>query len=203
MRFVSLAVLSFMLAIIESMATVAESPTNYIDKCHLTPEEFRIAYPKLLSWIHETLSFYEKNAKPIASMQFARLPLYFDPTFLESAKFIAIDRIPMPPLSQMGLSRFAVFERGNFNGVTFLDRYFVKRTMVGEEALHFHELIHVIQWRLLGPEDFLVAYANGLDEFGYENSPLEKIAYDAETLFKQSSQVFDTEKFVAERLSHL
>jgi hypothetical protein len=64
-------------------------------------------------------------------------------------------------------------------------------------------LIHVIQWRLLGPEDFLVAYANGLDEFGYENSPLEKMAHDAETLFKQSSQVFDAEKFVAERLPHL
>ena len=50
--------------------------------------------------------------------------------------------------------------------------------MVTEEAIHFHELIHVIQWRLLGPEDFLKSYANGLDEFGYENSPLEKMAYD-------------------------
>ncbi len=69
-----------------------------------------------------------------------------------------------------------------------------------EEALHFHELIHVIQWRLLGPERFLVDYANGLDEFGYENSPLEKMAYDAEGSFRRSSPVFNAEKFVAERL---
>ena len=84
-----------------------------------------------------------------------------------------------------------------------LDRYFIKRTVVGEEAIHFHELIHVIQWRLLGPEDFLAAYANGLDEFGYDNSPLEKMAYDAEALFRRSSPIFDAEKFVAEQLGRL
>jgi hypothetical protein len=161
--------------------------------CRLTPEEFRIAYPKLRAWIQKTLEFYEKNAKPVASMHFVRLPLYFDPSLLETAKFIAIDRLPMPPLSAMGLSRFAVFEQGDFNGVTYLDRYFIKQTVATEEAIHFHELIHVLQWRLLGPETFLAAYANGLDEFGYENSPLEKMAYDAEAAFKRSSPIFDSE----------
>jgi hypothetical protein len=109
----------------------------------------------------------------------------------------------LPPLSAMGLSRFAAFEQGDFDGITYLDRYFIKRTIVTEEALHFHELIHVIQWRLLGPEGFLAAYANGLDEFGYENSPLEKMAYDAEASFKRSSATFEAEKFVAERLARL
>jgi hypothetical protein len=171
--------------------------------CRLTPEEFRTAYPKLRAWIQKTLEFYEKNAKPIASMHFVRLPLYFDPSLLETAKFIAIDRLPMPPLSAMGLSRFAVFEQGDFNGITYQDRYFIKRAVVTEEAIHFHELIHVIQWRLLGPEDFMAAYANGLDEFGYENSPLEKMAYDAEAAFKRSSPIFDAEKFVEEHVGHL
>ncbi|HYW73629.1 MAG TPA: hypothetical protein VE961_21585 [Pyrinomonadaceae bacterium] len=171
--------------------------------CRLTPEEFHTAYPKLRAWIQKTLEFYEKNAKPVASMRFVLLPLYFDPSTLETAKFITIDRLPMPPLSSMGLSRFAVFEEGDFNGITYLDRYFIKQTVVTEEAIHFHELIHVIQWRLLGPEDFLAAYANGLDEFGYENSPLEKMAYDAEAAFKQSFPIFDAEKFVAEQLGRL
>jgi hypothetical protein len=174
-----------------------------IGTCRLTPEEFRTAYPKLRAWIQKTLEFYEENAKPVASMHFVRLPLYFDHSLLDTAKFIAIDRLPMPPLSAMGLSRFTAFEQGNFNGVTYLDRYFIKQTVVTEEAIHFHELIHVIQWRLLGPEDFLAAYANGLDEFGYENSPLEKMAYDAEASFKRSFAIFDAEKFVAEQLGRL
>ena len=56
---------------------------------------------------------------------------------------------------------------------------------------------------LTRPEGFLRAYANGLEEFGYENSPLEKIAYDAEASFKRSSEIFDAEKFVAEQLGSL
>jgi hypothetical protein len=166
----------------------------------LTPEEFHTAYPKVQAWIHKTLAAYEQDAQPITSMRFARLPLYFDRVSLETAKFIPIDRVPMPPLASMGLDRFAAFEQGDFNGVTYLDRYFIKRPVVTEEALHFHELIHVIQWRLLGPEGFLAAYANGLDEFGYENSPLEKMAYDAEASFRRSPVIFDAERFVAERL---
>ena len=199
------------IALLRGLATVYPSsafagqhaPLVQIRPIAMTPEEFRIAYPKVQDWIQKTLTAYEKDAQPIASMHFARLPLYFDYDLLETAKFIPIDRVPMPPLSEMGLGRFAAFEQGNFHGVTYLDRYFIKRTIVTEEALHFHELIHVIQWRLLGPEAFLSAYANGLDEFGYENSPLEKMAYDAEASFKRSSAIFDAEKFVAERLGSL
>ena len=169
----------------------------------VTPEEFQTPYPKVQAWIQKTLASYERDAQPVASMHFARLPQYFDNALLKTAKFIPVDRVPMPPLSAMGLGRFAALEQGDFHGVTYLDRYFIKRTVVTEEALHFHELIHVIQWRLLGPEGFLAAYANGLDEFGYENSPLEKIAYDAETSFKRSFAFFDAEKFVAEHLARL
>jgi len=96
-------------------------------------EEFHTAYPKVQAWIQKTLAAYEKDAQPIASMRFARLPLYFDHTSLESARFIPIDRVPMPPLAAMGLDRFAAFEQGDFNGITYLDRYFIKRTMVTEE----------------------------------------------------------------------
>jgi hypothetical protein len=71
---------------------------NTTGTCRLTPEEFDTAYPKLRGWIQQTLEFYEKNAKPVASMHFVRLPLYFDPSLLETAKFIAIDRLPMPSI---------------------------------------------------------------------------------------------------------
>jgi hypothetical protein len=47
-------------------------------------------------WIQKTLAAYEKDAQPIASMHFARLPLYFDYDLLETAKFIPIDQVPMP-----------------------------------------------------------------------------------------------------------
>jgi len=38
-------------------------------------------------------------------------------------------------------------------------------------------LVHVIQWERLGVDDFLLAYGAGLMQFGYRDSPLEKMAY--------------------------
>ena len=100
----------------------------------------------------------------------------------------------------MGLSHFADFERGNFEGLTYIDTFFLKPTQSRNENIHFHELVHVIQWRLLGPDRFLFSYANGLERFGYRQSPLEAMAYDAETAFASSTAIFNVEKMVAEKL---
>jgi hypothetical protein len=53
---------------------------------------------------------------------------------------------------------------------------------------------------LLGPDRFLLSYANGLECFGYRQSPLEAMAYDAETTFANSTAVFNVETMVAEKL---
>jgi hypothetical protein len=103
----------------------------------------------------------------------------------------------------MGLSQFAAFEHGDFDGITYLDTFFVKRGSASTERLYFHELIHVVQWRLLGPERFLAVYANGLETLGYRESPLEAMAYNAENSFCQSDQCFDAENLVAEQLSRM
>jgi hypothetical protein len=68
------------------------------------------------------------------------------------------------------------------------------------ESLHFHELVHVVQWRILGPERFLWAYADGLERFGYRNSPLEVVAYDLQERFDAGVKPFDVEAEVARRL---
>ncbi|MGB8014923.1 MAG: hypothetical protein WCF80_03410 [Pseudolabrys sp.] len=68
------------------------------------------------------------------------------------------------------------------------------------EKMHFHELVHVIQWRMLGPDRFLFLYANGLECFGYRQSPLEAMAYDAEAAFASSTDIFNVEKMVAGKL---
>ena len=88
-------------------------------------------------------------AKSVASRGFSRLPLYFTEETLASTKFVLVDPLPMPPLSAMGLVRFADFERGNFDGITYIDTIFLKPRQSNNENMHFHELVHVIQWRCL------------------------------------------------------
>ena len=102
----------------------------------------------------------------------------------------------------MGLKQFTDFERGDWDGITYLDTFFVRHSRASDERLYFHELIHVLQWRLLGPERFLAAYADGYEKFGYRNSPLEVMAYNAEDAFVKIVQPFNAIKLVEEQLGH-
>jgi hypothetical protein len=165
----------------------------------MTPEEFWKYYPRLLGWIDLTLRAHIGDARTVISRGFPRLPLYFSADTLTSAKVILVDQVPIPPLSSWGLTRFADFEHSNFGGVTYLNAIFIKRDAARNETVHFHELIHVVQWRILGPEQFLRMYADGLERFGYRNSPLEVMAYDAEAAFV-AKDIFDAEKLVAQKL---
>jgi hypothetical protein len=166
----------------------------------MTPQEFEKFYPVVASWIRSTLMVYSGATRTVTSCGFPRLPFYFSAKTLASTKVVLADRLPLPPLSSWGLTDFADFERSDPDGVTYLDTFFVKRHQSKNEAIHFHELIHVIQWRFLGPEKFLRAYADGLNSFGYRNSLLEIMAYDAEKRFVSSTVQFDAEQLVAESL---
>jgi hypothetical protein len=166
-------------------------------------EEFHAVYPLVIDWIRETLAANAEKAQTVASKRFERLPLYFGNELLEATKVVAVDRVPVPPLSSFGLGRFARFERGDFDGITYLNTFFVKESLADDEALHFHELIHVVQWALLGPERFIAKYADGLETFGYHHSPLENMAYFAQSGFCLSNETFDAKKFVAQRLSEM
>jgi len=169
----------------------------------VSPEEFQKFYPFVAGWLQKTLAKYATLAQTVASRAFPRLPNYFAPITLATSKVVLVDQMPRPPLSSWGLTRFADFEHGNFSGITFLDTFFIKQDQSENETLHFHELIHVIQWRVLGPERFLYLYADGLERFGYRNSPLEAMAYNAEARFVGSTAKFNAEELVADALSRI
>ena len=106
---------------------------------------------------------------------------------------VFVPRVPMPPLSAMGLDRFSDFERMDAGGITYLNTYFARADQSHSESLHFHELVHVIQWRLLGPEQFLALYADGLERFGYRRSPLEVMAFRLQGRFQREAQPFSVD----------
>ena len=70
-------------------------------------------------------------------------------------------------------------------GITFRDTFFIRHPHQSE-SLYFHELVHVVQWDRLGIDHFLLAYGVGLMQFGYRESPLEKMAYDLQEAFDRN-----------------
>lgn len=107
----------------------------------------------------------------------------------------------MPPLTQMGLTQLGAFEKGHYTGITYLDTYFLVAREMHNEALHFHELCHIIQWKCLGADKFLMFYAEGLLRNGYRNSPLEVMAYEYQRMFEKNKAPFDMERQITEKLT--
>jgi len=166
----------------------------------MTQQEFDAKYPLILGWIQETLAAHAPKARTVGSLGFPRLPQYFSPQLLSYSKVIYVDAVPKPPLSKLGLNQFSEFENIDASGVTYVDTFFARHETHNDESLHFHELIHVVQWKMLGAKTFMAAYAEGLERFGYRNSPLEVMAYNAQNVFEKSAQPFDVEKLVKSKL---
>lgn len=96
-------------------------------------------------------------------------------------------KVPYPPISSMGLPELQQMEAMPFSGITYKDTFFVKEGFALSESLHFHELVHVVQWEQLGINKFLLAYGLGLMQHGYKDSPLEQMAYALQECFDRNS----------------
>ena len=159
--------------------------------------------PQVTRWIDETLAVHAGNARPVASFGFKRLPNFYSLDLLRRARVVTIARVPIPPLTALGLPEFAGFEQGDYAGITFKDTYFLQAPRVGTESIHFHELVHVVQWKCLGVDRFILAYAAGLAANGYKNNPLEVMAYDLQAYFDQNGRPVDIEAAIRIKLDEL
>lgn len=159
--------------------------------------------PDIMSWIDATLAAHAAQARPVASFGFKRLLDFYSPQLLEKTKVVVVERVPVPPLGALGLPEFADFEQGQYVGMTFTDTYFVAGAEASRESLHFHELVHVVQWAHLGIERFLSAYAAGLVTDGYQNSPLEVMAYELEAHFEKGGNPIDVVAVVGSQLDNV
>jgi hypothetical protein len=147
---------------------------------------FYVALPQVRAWIDQLLETHSANARRVSTLGFNRLASCYPVDLLERARVVSVERTPFPPVSQFGLPEFAQHQGRQFEGITFKNTFFVVRGREFE-SLHFHELVHVVQWSRLGVDNFLLSYGLGLLQFGYEQSPLEQMAYSLQQLFERGS----------------
>ncbi len=163
-------------------------------------QSLQLKLPEMRRWVEQTVATHRTEARSVASYGFPRLGQFYRGEMLALAKVVALPRVPVPPLTNLGIPGFAEFERLDSLGITYLDTYFVQTDSSRHEWLHFHELVHVIQWQLLGPNRFLMAYAVGHLLFGYNKNPLEMMAYDLQGRFQKQAAPFDAEEKVRSEL---
>jgi len=145
--------------------------------------KFYFTLPSVQQWIDKILEENREHAVPVINLGFHRLGKVFPLELLSRARAVVVTgNVPFPPLSRMGLPEFAQMENMSMAGITYKDTFFINH-LHQTESLHFHELVHVVQWDRLGADDFLLAYGVGLLQFGYQNCPLEQMAYALQAAF--------------------
>jgi hypothetical protein len=153
------------------------------------------ALPAVRQWVTQLHAQNALNSAPPAALGFERLERYFPPEVLQRCRAVAVVSVPFPPLADLDLPEFEVLASMPMAGITFGHMYFVRRDQDGE-AIHFHELVHTVQWAALGFDAFLSSYAVGILQHGYEASPLEFAAYDLQASFERGEELPDVVDFI-------
>lgn len=113
----------------------------------------------------------------LSDSQRSRLSPFFPSQLLDTVT-VAKGTVPPPPLypvlRKLGLS--AVPDLSTIAGITFVDVIVHGERL--SDALLFHELVHVVQYEVLGLKQFAEKYVRGFLSTGsYDDIPLEKQAY--------------------------
>jgi hypothetical protein len=138
--------------------------------------------PLVRSWIGWVVAENYPIAQRVDGLGFRRVVSYFPVELLDEVRFVTTHRIPFPPVVQYGLTQFASLEEMPKAGITFDKLIFIHESMISE-SVAFHELVHALQWKALGVDDFLLTYAVSTLLHGYANNPLEATAYDLQSQF--------------------
>jgi hypothetical protein len=148
----------------------------------------RNALPQMRQWIDDLHANHSGESVRASELGFSGLAAHLPRALLQNVSAVMTYTIPFPPARKFGLPEFTTMETMPMDGITFGNMYFV-RPAAYVEAIHFHELVHVIQWNTLGFEQFLMTYGFGIIQCGYERSPLEAMAYELQARLQHGHQL--------------
>ncbi|MGS0724760.1 hypothetical protein ACVBKF_01130 [Shewanella sp. 0m-11] len=111
---------------------------------------------------------------------------FYPKAFLEQAFYVVVEELPRPQFLAGQSAVIDNFLNQPLDGITYKNTYYLLPDMAKNLNIHFHELVHVAQWRTLGVAGFITRYMAELAQHGYRNAPLEVIAYGLEDYFMKN-----------------
>ncbi len=159
-------------------------------------------------WVTSQRKAFQPTSDPISEEDRKILCHYFGPAVLQGTRWTWVEEIANPDF-------YAELERAGqpipldfrlMTGIVFVDTIVLSRSQYEGPAtwrpLLFHELVHVVQYRILGIDRFVSEYVKGWarNGFFYEAIPLERMAYELQGRFDQASGRFSAESEVLRAL---
>jgi len=137
------------------------------------------------SYIRRQHDHLLEQSRPLSAQQRSRLNPFFASTTLNAVRLVK-EFVPAPPLYRF-IRRLGVHtlpELSTIAGITFLDVIVHSERLL--DSLLFHEMVHVVQYEVLGLQRFAECYVRGfLSSGSYDNIPLETQAYSLGRRFEQ------------------
>ena len=141
-----------------------------------------------------------------------RLPLqdYYDERVLDGVRLAAVERISNPGFyGEMANEGYPVLDISGASAIAFIDCVLIRSEFQRYPSLWasilFHELVHVVQYDILGSRRTIESYirswiGNGFD---YQNTPLEAQAERLEARFGRGGPPFSVREVVERELKGL
>lgn len=124
-------------------------------------------------WVHQQILFYNQDSSPLRKSEAELLKHHYPTSTLNNTRLSFVDTIENPPfyidLQQSGISNLINFN--NTAGITFGNCIVISKkfehTSSEFTSLLFHEMVHVVQYEVLGIEKFIFEYFSGWIKNGY------------------------------------
>lgn len=152
------------------------------------------------AWIVGQRERYRAGGRPLGEEEDRRLAPFFGEATRRSVRLAWVPGLENPPFYRE-LGRVLLDFTG-MAAITFVDTVVVSRRSIDEAApiaLLFHELVHVVQYRVLGVAEFARRYVEGWVRGGlsYSAIPLEREAYRLQADFESGALEETVEEVVA------
>jgi hypothetical protein len=164
-------------------------------------KEFRRLISDVQRWISQTLAAHKAMMQPVAAARFDRLKAYYPAPVLQRVQRVIVDRCPVPPLAVTGIPQLAEIENWDIKGIPWQNTIFIRRDLADWEGVHFHELLHIVQWNCLGTNRYLTAWAIGTLTRGYRDNPLEEMAFRHQSRFESEEASYDVVREVSAEIA--
>jgi len=142
------------------------------------------------NYISSSREKYAPQAVRLTDAQRSAMSPFFSSGILDAARLCVLrgTRVPNPSMysmaKMMGISNLPDFS--DMAAITFVDVIVSHEDF--NDALLFHELVHVAQYAQMDLKEFAARFVNGFIRGGsYEEVPLEKMAHALEGRFSQGN----------------
>lgn len=158
-------------------------------------------------WLWEQRELHRAKGRRLTKDERQPLQDYYDAQVLDNVLVATVNRISNPPFyDELTGSGFPILDLSGSAGITFIDCVVVRRPFQQHFpswiSILFHELVHVVQFEILGPRKVLETYLQAWEQNGYQyhDVPFEIQAYRLEARFERHEPLFSVREVVEQEL---